>query len=199
MWLPMAEQQVYPWDAWVPLCWVAILLSYQARRYWLVIVLIPVCSLLKETTIVLSILILFERDKTLRSRLVAFGCVVGVVLIIKVILSHVGGADHALINQTFRYPTPCRTGETWIFMRNLHSLAWWRDFNPIWLSGAGLWLGFIIAPIRLEYRLVAAAYFAITVMVCVMTEARLWQEMLVLFMVGFADNISGLQFGIKRG
>jgi hypothetical protein len=188
--MPMSEAQINPWDMQSLFWWFLVLLVNNTKHRKAIIFLIPAGAMFKEIIAVLSILILFWDDYSFKRRVIILILVSGGCVAIKMIQGAIGGCS-IIGNQSFRYdynPTVqkhvCRTGETWIFQRNLHSLIWWKNFNPIYCSIAGLWLGIILLPIPTPYRFIALAYCIVFIPGNI-TEARLWHELIPVFFVGY--------------
>lgn len=189
--LPMSEGQVAPWDMPSLFWWFLVLLLNETKYKHCIVYLIPIGAMYKEILVVLSILILFWKDYSVKRRVVTFFIVSGIGVAFKMISGCIGGCD-ILGNQSFRYDyNPivqkhiCRTGETWIWQRNLHSLFWWSNFNPIYFSISGLWLGLIFLPIPAKFRVIALVYCSTVFIPGNITEGRLWHELIPVFFVGY--------------
>lgn len=198
-WLPMAEQQVNPWDQLALLSWIIILMLESSKYKKHIVWVIPLLSLLKETTAVLSILILFWDDVALKDRIRMFALSLGLSVVAKCVTSYMGGSRSALTNQSWQYDynpklgrNGCRTGERWIFERNLNSLGWWSNFNHVAFSVAGTWVATLLLPIKKSYKALTISYLLSIFIILPgnITEARLWQELIPVFFVGF-ENIKG--------
>lgn len=189
-WLPMSEGQVNPWDQFAILSWLIILLVDQSKHRMQILWMIPLFSALKETTIVLSVLILFWGNVPIKKRIGLFLLSCGATVLIKVALSYIGGSGHILTNQSWHYETKCRTGEYWIIERNFHSLGWWSDFNPIYFSISGLWAALFLMPVPVKYKAIGAVYLVsiFGILPGNTTEGRLWQELIPLFFVGYENK-----------
>lgn len=190
-WLPMAEGQVTPWDGPSLFWWTLVLLINETKYRKSIVYLIPIGAMYKEIIAVLAILILFWDDRSVKSRLILFGVVGCCSVFIKMVQGLIGGCN-ALGNQSFHFDWNekagdyvCRTGEKWIWQRNLHSLAWWRNFNPIYFSVAGVWAGLFLLPIPWKYRIIAIVYCGTVFIPGNITEARLWHELIPVFFVGY--------------
>lgn len=189
--MPMSEGQVSPWDMPSLFWWFLVLLINETKYKKTIIYLIPIGALYKEIIVVLSILILFWNDQPIKRRVILFFIVSGIGVGFKMVQGIVGGCS-VLGNQSFRYDYnpihksyACRTGETYIFVRNLHSMFWWSNFNPIWFSIGGLWLGIILLPLPAKFRVIAAVYFFTVFIPGNITEGRLWHELIPVFFVGY--------------
>lgn len=192
-WLPMAEYQVFPWDGPTLFFWLLILLINETRYKKSILFLIPIASIFKETSGVLCLLILFWDDVPIKQRVV-MGVVVGLsVIAVKIGCDIAGGAEKLLGNQSYHYETKCRTGEYWIVHRNINQLFKWNNFNPVYLSLCGMWTGIFLLPMHIKYKLIAGSYLAIIFIPCVITEARLWNELIPVFIVGYG-NIIGRKY-----
>jgi len=119
-WLPIGEYLVLPWDAWVPLMFLIVLLIAESKNKKLIIFLIPAFSLFKESIIVLSILILFF-DGTLKKRIITFCLVVAAVMIIKWVIADI--AMVGIVNSELKYQHVCKTGELFKIIRNIQIRA----------------------------------------------------------------------------
>lgn len=186
-WLPMAEGQLNPWDQFALLSWVVILLVDTGKYRKNIVWLIPAFAIFKETTIVLSVLILFWDEITMKRRIIICVCIAVAVVAIKTALSHIGGDPGGTFNQSYHYESICRTGEYWIIERNFHALGWWKNFNPIYFSVAGLWAACLFWPgIHNKYKLITVGYLVLIFFILPgnITEARLWQEVIPVFFVG---------------
>lgn len=183
-WLPMSEAQVNPWDAQSLFFWFIVLLVNNTKHRKMILFIIPVGALFKEIVAVLSILILFWDDVSVRDRLklfliIGFSCVG-----IKMIQGAIAGCP-ILGNQSFHYETKCRTGEYWIIHRNLNYFFKWSNFNPIWFSVTGIYTGLFLLPIHKKYRIIAIVYCCTVFIPGNITEGRLWHELIPVFLVGY--------------
>lgn len=190
-WLPMSEGQINPWDMPSLFWWTLVLLINSTKYKRAILYLIPAGALYKEIIAVLSILVLFWEDYPFKRRVVLFFCLALSCVSIKIIQGFIGGCP-VLGNQSFKFDyVPelqrhvCRTGETYIWQRNLHALGWWRNFNPIYFSITGLWIGLFLLPIPWMYRIIAMVYFSTVFVPGNITEARLWHELIPVFFVGY--------------
>lgn len=192
--LPLSEGQINPWDMQSLFWWYLVLLVNNTKYKHYIVYMIPVGALYKEIIVILSILILFWDDYSFKRRVFVFFIVSGIGIAFKIIQGCLAGCN-IIGNQSFRYDYNavvkdyvCRTGEKYIWQRNLHSLLWWRNFNPIYFSIAGLWLGFILLPIPTPYRVIALVYCCTVFIPGNTTEGRLWHELIPVFFVGYEKH-----------
>jgi hypothetical protein len=184
-WTPAAHGHVCPWDSWAITVWTIILLVNDTKHKKHIIWMIPAFSLLKETTIILSVLMLFWGDVPIKIRIKYFCISFLSVLVIKFMLGIITGTGGSP-SYTLHYPHPCKTGEYWIIERNTHALTWWSNFNPIYFSISGLLAGIFLLPIEKQYKLISLTYLLFIFVPCVITEARLFQELVPVVMVGIS-------------
>lgn len=79
----------------------------------------------------------------------------------------------------------CRTGERFIWQKNINRLFKWNNFNPVYFAVSGVWLGIFLLPIHRKYKIVAATYMLTVFVPGNINEGRLWQELIPVFFVGW--------------
>lgn len=184
-WLPMSEAQINPWDMPSIFFWTLVLFVARTKHKRAILFIIPIAALYKEIIAVTSILILIWTEVPLKRRILLFVVIGSLCVAIKMIGGYIGGCEYLLGNQSFHYETVCRTGEYYIAHRNFHSLFWWSNFNTVYFSIAGVWIGLFILPIDWRYRSMAIIYFCTVFIPGNITEGRLWNEIAICFFIGY--------------
>lgn len=191
-WCPASESQVNPWDMPTLFFWTLILLVNNTKKKKLILILIPIAAFYKEIVAVLSILILFWDDTPIKKRILLFITIGVSCVLVKIGCSWIGGSDSLLGNQSYHYEHKCRTGEYWILHRNFNCLFRGMNFNPVYFAMAGLWLPLFLLPIEQKYKIIALVYIGTVFIPGNITEARLWQELIPVFFVGYNQTKKGL-------
>lgn len=182
-WTPAAEGFIFPWDAPMLSIWAGILVLSQSRyRKWL-----PVAAGLamgfKETIILAALIPLFDVTISKRERFNRFlitGCTC---VAVKVLIDIAVGNPVPLFTMWSHYPTPCRTGEYWLVHRNINTLMQ-LNLNHTIFSAGGLIVAAFLLPVSKMSRSIVLTYIPFMFAFCVITEARLWNEMIPVILFG---------------
>lgn len=186
-WLPIAEGQYTPWDGISLLAWTMILFINTSKYKKNIIWIIPLSAFLKESVVVTPFLILFWNKEQLNKRLLYFAITIISVIVVRCLTNYIGHGTF-FVSHCLHYDKPCRTGEYWIFMRNIHSLFWWNNFNPVILASAGLWVGTFIFNLKTEYKVLSGMYLILLMITGVIGESRLFHELIPVFFIGIEHS-----------
>lgn len=182
-WTPAAEGFIVPWDTPMLSIWAGILVLSQSQyRKWL-----PVAAGLamgfKETIILAALIPLFDttikkRERFNRFLVTGFTCVA-----VKVIIDIAVGNPVPLFTMWSHYPTTCRTGEYWLVHRNINTFMRIELNHIIFTAGGMIVAGLMVCKSKM-CRSIVLAYIPFMFAFCVITEARLWNEMLPVILFG---------------
>jgi hypothetical protein len=180
-WLPCAENLFQPWDGPELFFWMLILLLNTTKHKRHILWLIPVATAFKESSAVLSILILFWCDRPLKKRIETFIIVCVISFVVKLVIDISAGCDIPFFTMPTHYPgQACRTGHYWLADRNLW-LLFQINMQYVLFAAAGLPIILFMFPGNMDYKIIGIVYFASIFAFCSLTESRLFNEYIALF------------------
>jgi hypothetical protein len=181
------SERVFPWDMTALFFFTLFVLLFDRKKYYWLLVILPLGMGFKETVGILSLGFLFT-DFPWRKRLILFGASVALCAAVKI------GIDLFV-----REPVPFFTMETG--GRRFLSLGYFRQnirllgtAVPL-LVNSGTLLGFLLLPsvnrTMLALKTIAIAFILGNFMFGGITEYRIWFEMIPLAMYGFDLTLYG--------
>jgi hypothetical protein len=183
-WVPAAEGLIYPWDSPMPAIWGGILVLSQSRfKRWL-----PIAAGLamgfKETIILAALIPLFDLTVSKRERINRFLIIGTVCVAVKVLIDIAVGNPIPLLTMWVHYPEQsCRTGEYWLIHKNINLLLSMRLDQVIFAAGGMVVSAFIFKTTKMT-RGIILAYLPFMFTFCIISEYRLWNEMLPVILFG---------------
>jgi hypothetical protein len=167
---------IYPWDMpalFIFCCFVAIIKT--EREAWLV-VFIPIAMLFKETALLMVAAFLFWEGASLRRKLLFIGITLMASLLLKAGVDLITANPSPVLTMTFM------TAKGAIrIVDNFHRLLRLRVDNPIFVD-AGLMAALLLLPTGKRpftmFKLIAVAFVLGNFIFGVITEYRIWFEML---------------------
>lgn len=180
--MPGISVRIYPWDM-PPLFFFTlfVILVHFDLYPWLMLV-VPLATGFKETAIILSVAFLFWDSVSLQKRLTYLGITLLGSIAVKVGMALI--VDNPSLFYTMIHRGP--SGEN-LFLLNLKTLFQPEGTYPIWINAATL-VGFLIIPSisskNTLFKLVAFLFIGATFVYGIITEYRIWFEMIPLSLYG---------------
>lgn len=173
---------VFPWDMPALFIYVVFLILVTKKKFVFLIPFTPIAMLFKETAIVMIIAFLFVEDIPLKKRVLY--------LVMTAILCYLvkTGIDLITHNPSLFLTMTLKKGEdTLRLLINLRTLVSLRLDTPF-LINSGLLLSLMILPLRsktiLMFKLVAAVFIISNLIFGMITEYRIWFELIPLSLFG---------------
>ena len=179
----------YPWDMPTMFFFTVAFLLYDRKSKWLLMLVVCIGGLFKETTLLCAILILLGENWTLKRRITCFvGVVVATLLLNKMMMAHYGlkSTSLALMNSS-----DGRISYQLLYdnVRYLFSL----DLRHVLFSNAGTLLVIMLIPWRnhrnVIFKLIIIAFIIGQALYGIFTEVRIWYEMLPLGWMLISDAL----------
>lgn len=182
-WTPAGEFMLLPWDGPILFFWTLIFfLARPEYKKWMFLTM-AIGVGFKESIILASIIPLFWNGP-IKERIKNF-IMAGIICVtVKLTLDFIVQNPIPFLSMQTHYDTICRTGQYWIIHRNLWSLNQ-PILNHVIFSAGGLIAAILLLPKKaIMFKTIALCYMLLIMFFGVITEARLWNELIPMFFIG---------------
>jgi hypothetical protein len=191
---PGLVSRIYPWDMPALFFFSVFVVLLRAGRIRWMILLLPFAVGFKETVVVLPLAHLFN-GSTVRRRVLWTATAAATCVCAKLAYDLASSAGAVLLTASGRFETGGLAGVP-VVLVNLRLLLSWRGL-PAWLANAGTLVPFLALPVRQQdlvmLKLLGLAFTAAMLCFGVVTELRIWFEMIPLALYTFDRRLLGAE------
>jgi hypothetical protein len=196
-----AGQWFYPWDMPSLFFFTLACLAYDSRRLVLLMAVVCLGGLFKETNLCCALLILLAEHWPLKKRIIAFGVAMAVYMVLRKVLIAFCGVDTMLFALNNSHSLPDMLRKTWsVLSSNTNELFSAHLNNFVFVNAGGL-LIVMLFPWRTRREVVLKTLmicFVIGQFLCgIIVEFRVWYELLPLGWILLSERLHR-GFGMER-